>query len=45
MKATDVFVQCLEAEGVEYFFGIVGTETLDLVHSLSHSKTNSVCKC
>ena len=38
MKATDVFVQCLEAEGVEYIFGIVGTETLDLVHSLSHSK-------
>jgi acetolactate synthase I/II/III large subunit len=37
MKATDVLVQCLENEGVEYIFGIVGTETLDLVDSLSKS--------
>ncbi len=37
MKATDVLVQCLENEGVEYIFGIVGTETLDLADSLSKS--------
>jgi len=29
-KASDVFVECLEAEGVQYVFGIPGEETLDL---------------
>ncbi|KAB2329090.1 acetolactate synthase large subunit [Cytobacillus depressus] len=38
MKATDVLVRCLENEGVEYIFGIMGKETLDLVDSLSKSK-------
>ncbi|WP_318506535.1 acetolactate synthase large subunit [Bacillus sp. T3] len=38
MKATDLLVQCLENEGVEYVFGIMGKETLDLVDSLSKSK-------
>ncbi|RDW16742.1 acetolactate synthase large subunit [Oceanobacillus chungangensis] len=38
MKATDVLVQCLENEGVEYIFGIMGKETLDLIDSLSKSK-------
>ncbi len=38
MKVTDVLVQCLENEGVEYVFGIVGSETLDLADSLSTSK-------
>ncbi|RST57585.1 acetolactate synthase large subunit [Siminovitchia terrae] len=38
MKATDVLVQCLENEGVEYVFGIVGKETLDLVESISRSQ-------
>ena len=37
MKVTDVIVHCLENEGVEYVFGIVGTEVLDLVDSLSKS--------
>lgn len=37
MKVTDVIVQCLENEGVEYVFGIVGSETLDLADSLSKS--------
>ncbi|NEU31050.1 acetolactate synthase large subunit [bacterium LRH843] len=37
MKATDVFIQCLENEGVEYIFGIPGKETLDLVDSISRS--------
>lgn len=38
MKATDLLVQCLENEGVEYVFGIMGKETLDLIDSLSKSK-------
>ncbi|WP_045523280.1 acetolactate synthase large subunit [Neobacillus niacini] len=38
MKATDLLVQCLENEGVEYIFGIMGKETLDLIDSLSKSK-------
>src|SRR3954465_5429570 len=29
-KASDVFVECLEAEGVKHVFGIPGEETLDL---------------
>jgi acetolactate synthase I/II/III large subunit len=37
MKATDLVVQCLENEGVEYVFGIMGKETLDLIDSLSKS--------
>ncbi|WP_428910058.1 acetolactate synthase large subunit [Niallia sp. Krafla_26] len=37
MKVSDVIIQCLEAEGVEYVFGIVGTEVLDLADSLSKS--------
>jgi acetolactate synthase-1/2/3 large subunit len=37
MKASDLFVQCLEQEGVEVVFGIPGAETLDLVDSLSRS--------
>jgi acetolactate synthase I/II/III large subunit len=38
MKATDLLVQCLENEGVEYIFGIMGKETLDLMDSLSKSE-------
>ena len=34
MKATDLFVRCLEAEGVEYVFGVPGEENLDLLESL-----------
>jgi acetolactate synthase-1/2/3 large subunit len=36
-KASDVFVECLEAEGVRHVFGIPGEETLDLNESLSKS--------
>ena len=35
MKGSDLFVKCLENEGVEYIFGIPGEETLDLIDSLS----------
>ncbi len=41
-KASDVFVECLEAEGVEYVFGIPGEETLDLNESLADSSIEFV---
>jgi acetolactate synthase-1/2/3 large subunit len=37
-KASDLFIQCLEAEGVEYIFGVPGEENLDFLDSLSRSK-------
>lgn len=37
MKASDLFVKALEAEGVEYIFGIPGEENLDLLNSLKNS--------
>ena len=36
-RASDLFVECLEAEGVKYVFGIPGEETLDLNRSLERS--------
>ena len=41
-RASDVFVECLEAEGVRHVFGIPGEETLDLNHSLQHSSITFV---
>jgi acetolactate synthase-1/2/3 large subunit len=41
-KASDVFVECLEAEGVRYVFGIPGEETLDLNESLADSSVEFV---
>ncbi|MGH2944276.1 MAG: thiamine pyrophosphate-binding protein, partial [Solirubrobacteraceae bacterium] len=41
-RASDVFVRCLEAEGVRHVFGIPGEETLDLNHSLAHSSIEFV---
>ncbi len=38
MKASDLFIQCLEEENVEYIFGIPGEENLDFLDSLSRSK-------
>jgi acetolactate synthase I/II/III large subunit len=37
-KASDLFVKCLEEEGVEYIFGLPGEETNDLMMSLLDSK-------
>jgi acetolactate synthase-1/2/3 large subunit len=37
MKASDLFIECLEKEGVEYIFGVPGEENLDLLDSLSRS--------
>jgi acetolactate synthase I/II/III large subunit len=38
MKAADLFIKCLEDEGVEYIFGLPGEETNDLMMSLLDSK-------
>ena len=37
MKASDLFVQCLEAEGIEYIFGVPGEENADFMMSLEKS--------
>jgi len=37
MKASDLFVKCLETEEVEYMFGVPGEENLDLLESLRDS--------
>lgn len=37
-KASDLFIECLEQEGVEYIFGVPGEENLDFLDSLSRSK-------
>jgi acetolactate synthase-1/2/3 large subunit len=36
-KASDLFIECLEAEGCEYIFGVPGEENLDFLDSLSRS--------
>jgi acetolactate synthase-1/2/3 large subunit len=42
MKAAELFVDCLEAEGVRYVFGIPGEETLDLNEALDGSQVEFV---
>ena len=37
MKAADLFVKCLENEGVEYIFGIPGEENIDVMDALLDS--------
>ncbi|MEH6633725.1 MAG: acetolactate synthase large subunit [Halopseudomonas aestusnigri] len=37
MKASDLFVKALEAEGVEYIFAVPGEENLDMLESLRQS--------
>ena len=41
-RASDVFVECREAEGVKHVFGIPGEETLDLNQSLEASSISFV---
>jgi acetolactate synthase-1/2/3 large subunit len=41
-RACDVFVACLESEGVRRVFGIPGEETLDLNHALHESSIDFV---
>ena len=42
MKAAELFVRCLEAEGVEYVFGVPGEENADLMMALQDSRINFV---
>jgi len=42
MKASDLFVAALEAEGVEYIFAVPGEENLDLLESLRTSSIQLV---
>ncbi len=39
MKASDLFVKCLEEEGIEYIFGVPGEENADFMMSLEQSKS------
>ena len=39
MKATDLFVKCLEEEHIEYIFGVPGEENADFMMSLEESET------
>src|ERR1700755_2916049 len=41
-RASDLFVECLGAEGVKYVFGIPGEETLDLNQSLANSSVSFI---
>src|SRR5689334_19688394 len=38
MLASDLFIKCLENEGVEYIFGMAGEENLHLLESIRKSK-------
>ena len=38
MKASDLFVKCLEVEGTEYIFGVPGEENADFMMSLERSE-------
>lgn len=42
LKASDLFVRCLENEGVQYIFGIPGEENTDLIDSLIGSNIEFV---
>jgi len=42
MKASDLFVKCLEEEGVERIFGVPGEENADVMISLNDSKIDFV---
>jgi acetolactate synthase-1/2/3 large subunit len=42
LRAADLFVKCLEAEGVEYIYGIPGEENLDVMDALLDSSITFV---
>ena len=42
MKASDLFVRCLEAEGVTHIFGVPGEENADVMISLMDSSIRFV---
>ena len=37
MKASDLFIKCLEAEWVDYIYWVPGEENLDLLESIRNS--------
>lgn len=37
LKAAELFVKCLEMQGVEYIFGVPGEENIDLIDSINKS--------
>lgn len=37
MRSSELFVKCLEAEGVEYIFGLPGEENMDFLNALTSS--------
>lgn len=45
MKASDLFVKCLEAEGIEYIFGVPGEENADFMMSLEASDSIRFILC
>lgn len=45
MKASDLFVQCLEQEGIEYIFGVPGEENADFMISLEKSESIRFVLC
>lgn len=45
MKASDLFVQCLEEEGIEYIFGVPGEENADFMMSLEKSEKIKFILC
>ena len=38
MNASELLVQCLEEEGIEYIFGVPGEENADFMMALEESK-------
>lgn len=42
MRASDLFMRCLEAEGVQYVFGVPGEENADLLMSMRESSVRFV---
>lgn len=42
MKASELFVRCLEAEGVEYIFGVPGEENADFMIALEGSSVRFI---
>ncbi|MDA0261343.1 MAG: thiamine pyrophosphate-binding protein, partial [Proteobacteria bacterium] len=42
MKASDLFVKCLEAEGVERIYGVPGEENADVMLSLMDSSIDFI---
>jgi len=45
MKASDLFVKCLETEGIEYIFGVPGEENADFMMSLEDSTSIKFILC